>query len=118
MKPQPARKASTNSAATIFSALAARLGFSGAAVKSGSSGSATVSTAPGTVEGVPMTRRGPSGSSGVSLMSRLRFGLDVAAPLGGQPQGDEDEEAQAAEPAHQALGHRPGTAQRESARVG
>src|ERR1700749_2619923 len=118
MKPQPARKASTNSAATSRSAFLACGGFGASALNDGSSGSVRTSTATGAVEGVPMTRRGPCGSSGVSLMSRLRFSPDVVPALGGEPHGDKHEEAKPAEPADEALGDGAGAAQGEAARVG
>src|ERR1700756_5544149 len=118
MNPQPARKASTNSAATTRSAFFACLVFSGSAENAGWSGSTWTSTAFGAGEGVPMTRRGPTGSSGVSLMRLLRFTLDVVPPLGGKPHGDKHEEAEAADPAEEALGGRAGAAQREASGVG
>src|SRR3984957_5307763 len=118
MNPTPARKAITNSTATIRSAFFACLSFSGSAENAGPSGSVRTSTAFGAGEGVPMTRRGPSGSSGVSLMSAaLRFTLDVVPPLGGEPHGDEHEEAEAANPGEEALGDRAGAAKREAAGV-
>src|ERR1700722_12902015 len=107
MKPHPARKASTNSAAARRSAFFACLGAGGSAENAGSDGCGATSTAVGAGEGVPMTRRGPTGSSGVSLMTAaLRFGLEVVPPLGGEPHGDDHEEAEPAEPAEQALGGR------------
>src|SRR6185437_944671 len=132
MNPQPARKASTKSAATMRSARFARRGFSGSAENSGWLGSAGTSTAFGAGEGVPMTRRGPTGSSGVSLISAVlrsaaglrstqdaRFLVDpLVPPLGGEPHGDEHEEAEAADPAEEALGNGAGAAKRQAARVG
>src|ERR1700744_4392746 len=126
MKPQPARNAITKQAATIFPALLARFMSGGSALNAGCSGSSRVSTATGVGEGVPMTRRGPGGSSGVSLISAvLRSAEDarpvsdvLVPPLGGEPQGDDHEEAEAAEPAEEALGDGAGAAQREAARVG
>src|SRR5690349_8193409 len=119
MNPQPARKASTKSAATTRSARFARFGSSGPAENSGWLGSAGTSTAFGAGEGVPMTRRGPVGSSGVSLISvALRFTLGVVPSLGGEPHGDEHEEAEAADPAEEALGNGAGAAKRQAARVG
>src|SRR5882757_7578066 len=119
MNPTPARKASTNSAATIRSARCACLGFSGSAENAGWLGSTGTSTAFGAGEGVPMTRRGPSGSSGVSLMSAaLRFTLDVVPPLGGEPHGDKHEEAEAADPGEEALGDGADAPQGEAAGVG
>src|SRR5262245_31364681 len=118
MNPQPARKASTNRAATSRSAFFACWASGGSAENSGASGTTWVSTAFGAGEGVPMTRRGPYGSSGVSLMTVL-FGLGVTVPpLSGEPHGDEHEEAEAAEPAEEALGDGAGAAQGEPARVG
>src|SRR5487761_295523 len=118
MNPTPARKAITKSTATSRSAFCACLVFSGSAENAGWLGSAGTSTAFGAGEGVPMTRRGPAGSSGVSLMVLLRFTLDVVPPLGGEPHGDEHEEAEAAKPAEEALGDRAGAAKRQAAWVG
>src|SRR5487761_630396 len=107
MNPTPAKKAITKSTATTRSAFFACLAFSGSAENAGRSGSVRTSTAFGAGEGVPMTRRGPTGSSGVSLMTAaLRFSLEVVPPLRGEPHGDEHEEAEAAEPAVEALGDR------------
>src|SRR5215469_11230770 len=119
MKPTPARKARMNSAATSRSAFFACRGAGGSAENAGSDGSGATSIAAGADEGVPMTRRGPTGSSGVSLMTAvLRFGLEVVPPLRGEPHGDEHEEAEAAEPAGQALGDRSRAAKGEAAGVG
>src|SRR5215469_14999272 len=119
MKPTPARKARMNSAATSRSAFFACRGAGGSAENAGSDGSGATSTAVGAGEGVPMTRRGPTGSSGVSLMTAaLRFSLEVVPPLRGEPHGDDHEEAEAAEPADEALGDRAGAAKREAAGVG
>src|ERR1700722_20800589 len=115
MKPHPARKASTNSAAARRSAFFACLGDGGSAENAGPDGGGATSTAVGAGEGVPMTRRGPSGSSGVSLMTAaLRFSLEVVPPLRGEPHRDEHEEAEAAEPAGETLGGRAGGPQGEA----
>src|ERR1700733_8242439 len=104
MKPHPARKASTNSAAATRSAFLGGLRAGGSAENPGPDGGGATSTAVGAGEGVPMTRRGPAGSSGVSLMTAaLRFSLEVVPPLRGEPHGDDHEEAEPAEPAEQAL---------------
>ena len=57
-----------NSAATTRSAFLACSIIDGSAEKVGSSGSSSTSTAFGAGEGVPITRRGPEGSSGDSLI--------------------------------------------------
>src|SRR3984957_20141399 len=119
MKPQPARKASTNSAAASRSAFFACLGAGGSAENAGSDGCGATSTALGAGDGVPMTRRGPSGSPGYSLMpAALDSGLGMVPPLGVEPHGNDHEEAEPAEPAEQALAGGAGAAKREAAGVG